>query len=292
MTELRESEVQKMLDDGMPQTAICEHYGVSQTYLTKWVRAHAGITIYRSKWRSPSYKALIFEAIEGSTSLSEIIRKLGGCGGPGNFRVLYDFAKENNIDLASLMWGNKKNTPKVVKDNRYLSSSYLKEGSTKSQGCLKRFILKNNIIPYVCTFCANPGEWRGSGMVLVLDHINGVNNDNRVYNLRFCCPNCNSQLPTHCGHHKHRLGRRCRTCGNVFLPKGAERRCQKCTEEKAPRDWSVFCQEVLSRLASGESYLSIGKSYGVSDNAVRKRLRLSGIVPPKKHKLGRTPGNI
>ena len=33
-------------------------------------------------------------------------------------------------------------------------------------------------------------------MDLVLDHINGVNNDNRLENLRFLCNNCDSQLPT------------------------------------------------------------------------------------------------
>jgi 5-methylcytosine-specific restriction endonuclease McrA len=33
--------------------------------------------------------------------------------------------------------------------------------------------------------------------VLHLDHINGINNDNRRENLRFLCPNCHSQTPTY-----------------------------------------------------------------------------------------------
>lgn len=32
-----------------------------------------------------------------------------------------------------------------------------------------------------------------------LDHINGIPNDNRKVNLRFICPNCDSQLDTYCG---------------------------------------------------------------------------------------------
>jgi hypothetical protein len=39
----------------------------------------------------------------------------------------------------------------------------------------------------------------GKKMSLILDHINGVYNDNRIENLRIVCPNCNATLPTHCG---------------------------------------------------------------------------------------------
>ena len=30
-----------------------------------------------------------------------------------------------------------------------------------------------------------------------INHINGINNDNRIENLRFLCSNCDSQLPTY-----------------------------------------------------------------------------------------------
>ncbi|HRQ38671.1 MAG TPA: HNH endonuclease signature motif containing protein [Chloroflexota bacterium] len=42
-------------------------------------------------------------------------------------------------------------------------------------------------------------------MKLVLDHINGVNGDNRPKNLQFLCPNCNSQQSTHGGSNKGRV---------------------------------------------------------------------------------------
>ena len=32
-----------------------------------------------------------------------------------------------------------------------------------------------------------------------LDHINGINDDNRLENLRFLCPNCHSLTDTYCG---------------------------------------------------------------------------------------------
>lgn len=34
---------------------------------------------------------------------------------------------------------------------------------------------------------------------LILDHINVINNDNRLENLRIVCPNCNAGLDTFAG---------------------------------------------------------------------------------------------
>lgn len=49
---------------------------------------------------------------------------------------------------------------------------------------------------YRCAWCGIV-EWRGKPLVLHLDHINGINNDNRLVNLRILCPNCHSQTPTY-----------------------------------------------------------------------------------------------
>ena len=41
-------------------------------------------------------------------------------------------------------------------------------------------------------------------MALELDHINGINNDNRLENLRWLCPNCHAITDTYAG--KNNMG--------------------------------------------------------------------------------------
>jgi len=69
--------------------------------------------------------------------------------------------------------------------------------STFPRHRLKERLIRENKIPYSCQECGNDGSYNGKKLVLQLDHINGVNNDNRLENLRFLCPNCHSQQDTY-----------------------------------------------------------------------------------------------
>jgi len=69
--------------------------------------------------------------------------------------------------------------------------------STYPRHRLKERIIKQALIVYECAICNLGPIWRGMKMPLILDHINGINNDNRLNNLRFVCSNCDSQLPTY-----------------------------------------------------------------------------------------------
>lgn len=52
-----------------------------------------------------------------------------------------------------------------------------------------------------CEICTT-SHWNGQQLSLILDHINGINDDHRLENLRIVCPNCDSLLPTFCGRNK------------------------------------------------------------------------------------------
>lgn len=71
------------------------------------------------------------------------------------------------------------------------------ENSSHRRAGIKKRILDKNLIPYICACCGIGPIWQGKEMPLILDHINGINNDNRIENLRFVCSNCDTQLPTY-----------------------------------------------------------------------------------------------
>ena len=55
-----------------------------------------------------------------------------------------------------------------------------------------------------CHFHTQPLGWNGKPLKLILDHIDGINSDNRPEKLRLLCPNCDSQLATRGGRNKGR----------------------------------------------------------------------------------------
>lgn len=86
---------------------------------------------------------------------------------------------------------------KYVKSNKRLDADVFIENSDYARHHIKKRIIEQEMIPYECFNCGNKGEWMGKPLPLILDHKNGVNNDNRIENLRFACSNCDSQLPTY-----------------------------------------------------------------------------------------------
>ena len=64
---------------------------------------------------------------------------------------------------------------------------------------LKKRLYKEGIKERICELCGQGEFWNERKMSLVLDHINGINNDNRLENLRIICPNCDATLDTYCG---------------------------------------------------------------------------------------------
>lgn len=78
----------------------------------------------------------------------------------------------------------------------------LVENSSYKRTNLKKRLLKDGILKNECVICGLQELWQDKHLNMILDHINGVYNDNRLENLRLLCPNCNSQTDTFSGRNK------------------------------------------------------------------------------------------
>lgn len=70
---------------------------------------------------------------------------------------------------------------------------------------LKKIISTRNLLPTNCSECGLGPEWNGAPLVLQYDHINGINTDQRIENLRTICPNCHTQTDTFGGRNAQKI---------------------------------------------------------------------------------------
>ena len=165
-----------------------------------------------------------------------------------HFKSRSDLMKEFNFDIH-----NKIPINEILIEN----SQY------NSRSALKRRLLNEKTFNYECVFCGNDGNWMGKKFSLILDHINGVNNDNRKENLRFLCPNCNATLDTHCGKNvKNRKNTKPKkSIEEILNIRKEKRKVDRPSHEKLINEVNLF------------GYSATGRKYGVSDKAIRKWLK-------------------
>lgn len=260
------------------------------------------------------------KAIQESTSMSDLLRKLGLQIYNGNYRTAKKYIEIYKLDISHFT----RNTISGNKNRKRELNDILTEKSFISGGKLKVRLIHEGLLKNECSICGQLPEWNNKPLTLILDHINGEHTDNRIENLRIVCRHCDSQLPTFAGRNiKNRIKKNCLSCGKELCHKRKTGLCWDCYKIQSNKKHNIdnynpktrkylkscSCGKKISlhakscKSCSGTShrkvidrpskddllnmiktlpFLQIGEIFGVSDNAVRKWAKQYGLPFKKK----------
>lgn len=207
-------------------------------------------------------KQQLIEAVKTSENYSEVCKALSLCSGGNNIKTIKKYIEKLNLSICHFLSKAEFARRKGIPKHKMPLEQILVEKSSYSRGHLKDRLYDEGFKKRKCELCGQGEVWQNKKMSLILDHINGVRNDNRLENLRIVCPNCNATLPTHCG--KVRLD-----AEETKKKKAQANRLNRKNKRKVQRP--TF--EVLRKEISESNYSAVGRKYGVSDNAIRKWVR-------------------
>ncbi|MFN3431344.1 MAG: HNH endonuclease signature motif containing protein, partial [Candidatus Sericytochromatia bacterium] len=135
--------------------------------------------------------------VAASKSLAEVLRQLGlNDKAGGNYRYLWTKIRGYGLSTHHFTGqGWAKGSQKMFKPRQPDEEIFIANCPNVLNGPrLKRRLLQMGWTD--CCHRCGISDWQGKPLTLHLDHINGINNDNRFENLRFLCPNCHQQTET------------------------------------------------------------------------------------------------
>ena len=146
------------------------------------------------------------QEIQESNSLYSVLKFFGLGTKSYYYRTLKKRLSEDGIDYSHIRMGSDCNLGKKMGSpkNKISLENILVKGSRYNRSHLKARLILNKMLENRCSICCLGPEWNNKPLVMVLDHINGDGEDNRLPNLRLLCPNCNSQQPTFSGRNNKR----------------------------------------------------------------------------------------
>jgi 5-methylcytosine-specific restriction endonuclease McrA len=224
-------------------------------------------------WKISTYE--LQELLNRSSSIQEVLLALGlKSTTGGNRETLQQRILKDNLET-SILQGNRDANSLARKLNtqwarKIDNNNLFTENSSINRGTVRKRILSEELLPYVCSECGNTGEYNNKPLSLQLDHINGINNDHRLINLRFLCPNCHTQTDTHSG---KRL-KKTHTCNCGVEIRKESTSCKKCA---SPEKIKWLNDEEFAKKLWDMPTSHLAEILGVSDSAIGKRAKKLGL---------------
>jgi hypothetical protein len=139
---------------------------------------------------------------------------------------------------------------------------------------LRLKLIREGVKEHCCESCGLR-EWLGKPIPLELDHIDGDHTNNALKNIRVLCCNCHAQTDNWRGKKKKKpaCSHICQVCFKSKVSR-ANLCCRSCAAKqfnKTKIQWPET--EKLRQMVEKSNYRQVGILLGVSDNAVRKRIK-------------------
>ena len=190
--------------------------------------------------------------LDTSNSYSDLLKKIGLNPKGGNPETLKKIIKEYNLD-ETIINVNRSNLFRQnaitthLKTRKSLEDILNNKCSYDSTSNLLNRLVKEGVKEYKCEECGVL-NWNNKDISLQLHHKDGNKNNNKLDNLKILCPNCHSQTDNFCG------------------------KSLKIKEHKKKQELKLppVSRNILKDKIRKQSFVSIAKEYGVSDNTIRK----------------------
>lgn len=225
---------------------------------------------------------LIKKYIEESTTIADVLRKLNLDPRGRNYKIVNDVIRKFSLNVSHFT--GKAHCKNTKRKSVPWDEVLVENSSTILHASRKKRLIKEGLLQPKC-YNENCGisSWLGKELSLQLDHINGNSSDHRIENLRLLCPNCHSQTETFagknikkgkkeeihnmcaCGKPKRFQSKLCIECFNY-------QKLDKLTKIKWPNN------DDLINMIKQSNTLQVSKQLNVSANAVKKRLKVRGLL--------------
>lgn len=196
--------------------------------------------------------------VQECNSISELLNKLKLSPTGGNYSHMYKVLKREGINISHFSgqgWRKNKNFP-----SKYPTQDYLNNSKKINSDTLKKRLIKEGYFEYKCYKC-NQSEWMGEPIPLELHHIDNNHTNNNLSNLLLLCPNCHA-LTHKLDRDYHRILSKNKKPNKKQVLKPHTRKV-----ERPPL-------EILEKEVLENGYCATGRKYGVSDNCIRKWIKL------------------